>query len=122
MIKVIIKEGKYDKLDLPDQLDIDEISSKNDEAEQKLAGAAKPLPEINGGKADKLETTLQTEIIILESSRSEETAESEATKFWIKELQLTQEDKRKHCKQQKKNSSRHINVINILLKKKRIRR
>ena len=88
-----IKEGKYDKLDLPDLLDIDEISSKNDEAEQKLEGRLNLLPEINGGKAEKLETTLQTEIIILESSRSEETAESEATKFWIKELQVTQEDK-----------------------------
>ena len=41
---------------------------KNDKAEQKLEEAAKPLPEINGGKADKLETTLQTEIIILESA------------------------------------------------------
>ena len=36
-----IKESTNDKLDLPDLLDTDEISSKNDEAEQKLEGTAK---------------------------------------------------------------------------------
>ena len=77
---------------------------------------AKPLPEINGGKVDKLETTLQTQIIILESSRGEETAELEATKFWIKELHLTQEDK-ESIVNNKNISSRHMNAVNILLKK-----
>ena len=58
------------------------------------------------------------EIMILESSRSDEFDDKNVTKFWKQDLQLTEEDKNDLINN-KKISSRHINVINILLKREK---
>ena len=54
------------------------------------------------------------EIMVLESSRSDEIDDRDDTKFWKHNLVLTEEDKNDIINK-KKISSRHINAVNILL-------
>ena len=56
------------------------------------------------------------EIMVLESSRSDEIDDRDDTKFWKHNLLLTEEDKNGIINN-KKISSRHINAVNILLKR-----
>ena len=81
------------------------------------------MPEIIDRNYDKLldNTTCPTskieEIFVLESSRTDELKDEDVNKYWVEDLYLTDEDKN-DILDNKKISSRHINAINILLKRK----